>query len=110
MFQGFSTPNYVQVPHEYFDIILEKDMDKSANNRGVSKSSIKVLTFMIRYTFGWQKAGFSLKFTFRDIMDQTNMQKQQVNDGIKQCLERDWIERKEVDGEFYYRLKLEFLA
>lgn len=106
MFEGFSTPNYVQVPHEFFDIIMETDVEKSAKDRGITKGEIKLLAFMIRYTFGWQKSGFSLKFSYSDIQEHLNMQRQQVNDAIKRCLEKEYIERKEIDGEFFYRLKL----
>lgn len=106
-FTGFSTPNYVQVPHEFFDIILETDVEKSSKDRGISKGEIKLLAFMIRYTFGWQKAGFSLRFTFSDIQKHTNMQRQQVNDAIKKCLENEYIERAEIEGEMYYRLKMD---
>ncbi|MCM3593634.1 replication protein [Brevibacillus borstelensis] len=106
MFKGFSTPNYVQVPHEFFDIIMEDGIENKKQKQGITKSEIKLLAFMIRYTFGWQKSGFSLQFTFTDIQEYTNMGRQQVNDAISKCIEKGFIVREEVDGSIYYRINM----
>jgi DNA-binding Lrp family transcriptional regulator len=62
---------------------------------------------MIRYTFGWQRAGFTLQFSFSDLQKNTNLQREAVNHAIKKCLEKGYIERREMNGEYYYRLKMD---
>jgi replication protein O len=44
-FDGFSSPNYTQVPDELFDILMPQ----------LSEAELRVLLYIIRRTFGWKK-------------------------------------------------------
>jgi hypothetical protein len=99
IFKGFQAPTqHTQVPNEFFDEILLV--------KGVTLSEVKILGFMIRYTFGWQRAGNTLPLTFTEIMNATKQAREAVNNGLKKCLEKGYIQRKKVDDHYLYRLKI----
>lgn len=97
-FKGFTAPNqHTQVPNEFFEIMYAKD---------TKFGEVKLLGFMIRNTFGWHRAGNSLQFSFTELMRATNMSKDTTNNSIKSCLAKGYIQRKEIDGQMYYRLNV----
>ncbi|WLR44500.1 hypothetical protein LC087_19225 (plasmid) [Bacillus carboniphilus] len=99
MFKGFQAPNqHTQVPNEFFDEILL--------TKGITIAEVKILGFMVRYTFGWQRAGNSLSMTFTEIMNATKLGREAVNNGLKKCLEKEYLQRKEINGDLLYRLKI----
>jgi hypothetical protein len=98
-FKGFQAPTqHTQVPNEFFDEILLV--------KGITLSEVKILGFMIRYTFGWQRAGNTLPLTFTEIMNATKQAREAVNNGLKKCLEKGYIQRKKINDHYLYRLKI----
>jgi hypothetical protein len=97
-FQGFSAPNqHTQTPNEFFDIMFDKK---------TKFGEVKLLGFLIRNTFGWHRAGNSLQFSFTELMTATGMAKETTNNSIKSCVEKGYIQRKEIDGQMFYRLNI----
>lgn len=98
-FEGFSAPSsHTQTPNEFFDEILL--------SKGITIAEVKIVGFMIRNTFGWNRQGNSLKFTFTEIMKAVCLAREATNNGLKKCLDKGYIQRKEVNGELCYRLNI----
>src|SRR2546427_11455404 len=53
IFRGFQSPNFTQVPDEFFDFLLPR----------LSGAEIKVLLYIMRRTFGWKKASDDISFS-----------------------------------------------
>ena len=97
-FKGFESPNYTQTPNDFFDeLLLSKD---------ITLAEIKILGFMIRYTYGWQRAGNSLQFSFSELQKACHLGREAVNNGLKKLLKKNYIQRKEIDGLMKYRLHI----
>lgn len=97
-FKGFESPNYTQTPNDFFDeVLLSKD---------ITLAEIKILGFMIRYTYGWQRAGNSLQFSFTELQKACHLGREAVNNGLKKLLSKNYIQRKEIDGHMKYRLHI----
>ncbi len=70
-FEGFSAPNYTQVPNQLFDELL-------AN---LSDAELRVLLYIIRRTFGFQKASDDI--SLRQMVDGiTTADGRQLDGGI----------------------------
>ena len=102
IFKGFKSPNYTQTPNEFYDdILLSKD---------ITLAEIKILGFMIRYTYGWQRAGNSLQFSFSELQKACNLGREAVNNGLKKLLSKNYIQRKEINGHMKYRLHIKEIS
>lgn len=98
VFTGFESPNYTQTPNDFYDkILLSED---------ITLAEIKILGFMIRYTYGWQRAGNSLQFSFTELQKACHLGREAVNNGLKKLLRKNYIQRKEIDGHMKYRLHI----
>lgn len=77
---GFQSPNYTQVPNDYFDLVMEMT---TAENR--------VLAILLRSTFGYHRD--EIKLSIRELARLTKLSPQSVMDGAKRLEGRLLIER-----------------
>lgn len=98
-FKGFSIPSgFTQTPNEFYDLIMRNEL---------SLIEIRLLAFMMRYTFGWRKDGYCLQFSLGDLVKYLGFDKKQASNAIKQCLEKGYIEQNNIRGQNFYRLVLD---
>ncbi|WP_047982110.1 replication protein [Ornithinibacillus contaminans] len=97
-FGGFESPNFTQTPNDFYDEILL--------TKNITIAEVKILGFMIRYTYGWQRAGNSLQFSFTELQNACHLGREAVNNGLKKLLQKNYIQRKEIDGHMKYRLHI----
>ena len=92
------SPNYTQSPNVYFDEWL-KDIN--------SLAELKVVSVIIRHTFGWHKQDAALGTT--ELMELTGLSRVSVVDGVKRALEDGYIVRKTdgVRGLSTFRISVE---
>ncbi|AFU16915.1 hypothetical protein MC28_B39 (plasmid) [Bacillus thuringiensis MC28] len=102
-FEGFTAPtSHTQTPNEFYDEILL--------SKRITIAEVKIIGFMIRHTFGWNRHGNSLKFTYSEIQKATSLGREAVNNALKKCFEKNYIQRKEINGKFAYRLNIKDFA
>jgi phage replication O-like protein O len=53
IFEGFQSPNFTQVPDDFFDFLLPR----------LSGAEVKVLLYIMRRTFGWKKDSDDISFS-----------------------------------------------
>lgn len=87
--------NFTRVPNLYFDLIIGKE---------INLNEARILSFMIRHTFGWGKDGFSMVFTFRDLDEYLSINIKNGYKTIKSLIEKNLIEKAEIEGKMHYRL------
>ena len=109
-FKGFDVPNgHTQIPNEFIELVLQSGVRNDPRNPDkpvLSIGEIKIMLFMFRETFGWQRGGSALEFTFSEMMVATFMGKATVNTALKTLIEKEYIQRAEIDGKYRYRLNL----
>lgn len=98
-FKGFSIPSgFTQTPNEFYDLIMQNKL---------SLIEIRLLSFMIRMTFGWRKDGYCLQFSLNDMVKYLGFTKKTARQAIDSCLEKGYIEHNVIHGMNYYRLVLD---
>ncbi|QHW35818.1 helix-turn-helix domain-containing protein (plasmid) [Paenibacillus rhizovicinus] len=98
-FKGFSIPSgFTQTPNEFYDLIMRNEL---------SLIEIRLLSFMMRFTFGWRKDGYCLQFSLNDLVKYLGFDKKQASNAIKQCTEKGYIEQNNLHGHNFYRLVMD---
>lgn len=77
---GFASPNYTQVPNDYFDLVME-----------MTEAETKVLTALVRATFGFHRD--EIKLSVRALAKATKMSTSSVWIGAGKLEERGLIEK-----------------
>ena len=110
-FEGFEAPNqhFTTIPNQLIELILQSGVNHDPRNPDkpvMGIGEIKILLFMFRQTFGWQRGGSALEFSFNDLTIATFLGRATINTALKRLLEKEYIQRAEIDGKFLYRLNL----
>lgn len=82
---GFSSPNYTQVPNDLFDMMGDMSM-----------AELKVVMTIVRLTFGWHRT--VCKISIRDLAEATGMSTATVMKGAEEAEKRGILCRS-VDGQ-----------
>ena len=77
---GFQSPNYTQIPNDYFELITEMTTAES-----------RVLAVLLRSTFGYHRD--EVKLSIRQMARLTKLSPQSVMEGAKRLEVRELIER-----------------
>lgn len=77
---GFQSPNYTQVPNDYFDLVME--MTEAENH---------LLAALLRTTFGYHRD--EIQLSIRDLAEICKMDPQSIQNAAKKLEERGLIER-----------------
>ncbi|SFJ64605.1 hypothetical protein SAMN02799624_05352 [Paenibacillus sp. UNC496MF] len=97
-FKGFSIPNFVQTPPEFFDLLIY--------DRDINCAEMRLLGFMIRATYGWQRKGYSLEFSLSDLQEYLGFGRTTATRTIKALMDRGYMERIKVEGTDRYKYRL----
>ncbi|ARF70751.1 hypothetical protein B7C51_25095 (plasmid) [Paenibacillus larvae subsp. pulvifaciens] len=92
----FSLNNgFTKMPNRFQDMII---------NNELNSVQIRFLTFMVKYTIGWNKEGYCLKLTYTNMQKYLGFTRHQFSKVITWGIEQNLIQRKEINGDYYYRL------
>jgi hypothetical protein len=92
---GFDAPNYTQTPNAFFDDVLPQIN---------TLSELKVVTVIIRQTFGYHKQEDELSLS--QLVAKTGLSKPSVVEGINAAMERGILQRKQRGQGFGYSLNM----
>ncbi len=90
---GFESPNYTQVPNDFFDMIGD-----------MGHAEIKVVAAVLRQTFGFHRGAFRMSIT--DMEKSTGLSRQAVQDGAESAEGRGVLLREQDGGVTLWRVNV----